>query len=202
MSGFGDRPLPEGATISSAMISDATISTELAVPMRATMEQVLAEVRALRALVLELQASAVAGKPVAQLPPADLAELRTKTDAMAAFIAAGESDLNAPYACLPAAAQNALVVQLHAMRRLAQVMQAETVRPDAVLTLTPQPHQVRVLTEKRDLSTKLAGLRAFLEGGVFPALPSEEREAMLRQLEAMQQYEYALGDRLRLWGLS
>lgn len=96
----------------------------------------------------------------------------------------------------------------------------EAQRPDAVFMLNPvrpqniwqnhqtvdaaalQPHQQRVLEERNDVTTKLAKLRAFLAAPKFGDLPTAEQEAMLRQLDAMCQYEAALTDRLRLWGLS
>lgn len=62
-----------------------------------------------------------------------------------------------------------------------------------------QPHQERVVTEKKELDEKLSKLRAFarLDNPVFYALDPTERLRLLRQLEIMEQYSTVLGERIQ-----
>lgn len=59
-----------------------------------------------------------------------------------------------------------------------------------------QPHQQRVVDEKRDLDVKRTALGAFFNTQIFSSLPEDERERMHRQADAMDAYSIALGDRI------
>jgi hypothetical protein len=59
-----------------------------------------------------------------------------------------------------------------------------------------KPHQQRVVTEKQDLDEKLEKLNAFGRGDVFPTLPAEEQERLIRQSKIMDQYSVVLGERI------
>ena len=61
-----------------------------------------------------------------------------------------------------------------------------------------QPHQERVVTEKKELDEKLIKLKAFacLENPIFFSLDPVERLRLLRQLDIMEQYSMVLGERI------
>ena len=57
-------------------------------------------------------------------------------------------------------------------------------------------YQQRVVTEKQELDEKLEKLNAFGRGDVFPTLPEEEQERLIRQSKIMDQYSVVLGERI------
>jgi hypothetical protein len=66
--------------------------------------------------------------------------------------------------------------------------------PDKENTL--QPHQERVVVEKRELDDKLTKLRAFFKAATFTTLPEEEQLRLERQSRLMQEYSDVLGERI------
>lgn len=66
-----------------------------------------------------------------------------------------------------------------------------------------QPHEERVVVEKRELDQKLAKLKAFcFDPGspVFKALPPVERDLLEDQYTAMEQYSTILSKRIDRFG--
>ena len=61
---------------------------------------------------------------------------------------------------------------------------------------TMQPHQERVVTEKKELDEKREKLGAFIEGEIFLSLPEAERGRLQQQAIAMARYSTILGDRI------
>lgn len=59
-----------------------------------------------------------------------------------------------------------------------------------------QPHQERVVTEKKELDEKREKLTAFTFTDTFKALPKEEQERLNRQHGIMEQYSNVLGERI------
>jgi hypothetical protein len=59
-----------------------------------------------------------------------------------------------------------------------------------------QPHQERVILEKRELDDKLNKLAAFLQGGIFAALAAEDRELLKQQAHHMKEYSVILAKRI------
>jgi hypothetical protein len=60
-----------------------------------------------------------------------------------------------------------------------------------------QPHQERVVFEKRELDEKLDKLKAFIEGSpAFKALPEDERSRLNRQFDVMAEYSSILTQRI------
>jgi hypothetical protein len=59
-----------------------------------------------------------------------------------------------------------------------------------------QPHQERVVAEKRELDEKLVKLGAFLEGSFFPTLSADEQGRLTEQASVMKRYSEILGDRI------
>ena len=60
-----------------------------------------------------------------------------------------------------------------------------------------QPHQQRVVDEKKDLDEKLDRLKAFLETSpIFNGLPADERERLGRQFDVMAEYSSILSQRI------
>jgi|GEM_PF-1620193 len=68
------------------------------------------------------------------------------------------------------------------------------VSPDGAPAL--QPHQQRVVDEKRDLDERLAKLVAFFNTPIFAGLDEEERQRLEHQAAAMQEYSTILGERI------
>jgi len=64
-----------------------------------------------------------------------------------------------------------------------------------------EAYQARVVIEQEELSEKLTKLRAFCNGQIFEALPSQERGRLTRQLMAMSSYLNILNERIAAWGL-
>jgi hypothetical protein len=64
--------------------------------------------------------------------------------------------------------------------------------------MTMQPHEERVVIEKRELDEKLAKLKAFCfdSGTAFSKLPPEDRDLLEDQFTAMQRYSAILGKRI------
>jgi hypothetical protein len=63
-----------------------------------------------------------------------------------------------------------------------------------------QPHQERVVAEKKELDDKLSKLNAFLTGTTFSTLPEDERQRLQRQSKLMGQYSGVLGERITAFG--
>jgi hypothetical protein len=63
-------------------------------------------------------------------------------------------------------------------------------------TKTLQPHQERVVAELRELDEKLVKLKAFFDGKIFPTLPEEEQDRLVRQHNYMNAYSNVLGERI------
>lgn len=59
-----------------------------------------------------------------------------------------------------------------------------------------QPHQERVVEEKRELDEKLARLAEFGKGELFAGLPAEEQGRLNRQHSIMEDYSKVLGERI------
>jgi hypothetical protein len=59
-----------------------------------------------------------------------------------------------------------------------------------------QPHQERVVAEKKELDEKREKLGAFIEGKIFQTLPPEERNRLEQQAIAMTTYSTILGERI------
>lgn len=60
-----------------------------------------------------------------------------------------------------------------------------------------QPHQQRVVDEKKDLDDKLDKLKAFIETNpVFKTLHEDERGRLNRQFDVMAEYSGILGQRI------
>jgi hypothetical protein len=59
-----------------------------------------------------------------------------------------------------------------------------------------QPHQERVVTEKKELDDKREKLGAFIQGDFFQTLPAGERNRLSQQAIAMTTYSTILGERI------
>jgi hypothetical protein len=59
-----------------------------------------------------------------------------------------------------------------------------------------QPHQQRVVDEKRELDEKLTKLGAFGRTELFKTLPEDEQGRLNRQHSLMEQYSAVLGERI------
>lgn len=57
-----------------------------------------------------------------------------------------------------------------------------------------QPHQERVIVEKRDLDVKRNALAAFVVSPTFDGVDSPEQFRLRRQLVAMTEYSDVLGE--------
>jgi hypothetical protein len=64
---------------------------------------------------------------------------------------------------------------------------------------TLQPHQQRVVDEKRDLDEKLAKLIPFFDTPIFAGLSEEEKQRLIHQEAAMQEYSTILGERIAVF---
>jgi hypothetical protein len=56
--------------------------------------------------------------------------------------------------------------------------------------------QRRVVEEKAQLDAKLAKLRSFMNGSVFPTLPGDDQDLLSEQANLMQQYSDVLNRRI------
>jgi hypothetical protein len=61
---------------------------------------------------------------------------------------------------------------------------------------TLPPYQQRVVDEKTELDDKLSRLKPFLLTEKFSSLPQAERDRMVRQAGAMEDYSTILGERI------
>lgn len=59
-----------------------------------------------------------------------------------------------------------------------------------------QPHQQRVVDEKRELDDRREKLNAFFSTSIFHGLPESEQSRLLRQGVAMRTYSEILGERI------
>lgn len=59
-----------------------------------------------------------------------------------------------------------------------------------------QPHQERVVAEKKDLDEKLSKLEAFFSNPTFGKLPVDEQARLSKQASLMHQYSEVLGERI------
>lgn len=60
-----------------------------------------------------------------------------------------------------------------------------------------EPHQQRVVTEKEELDVKVKALTDFLNHStVFPKLPTDEKDRLLRQHATMIDYSNILAERI------
>lgn len=61
-----------------------------------------------------------------------------------------------------------------------------------------QPHQERVVTEKRELDEKLAKLTAFttMQNATYAGLDRAEQARLIQQREVMKEYSEILGARI------
>jgi len=59
-----------------------------------------------------------------------------------------------------------------------------------------QPHQERVVEEKKDLDTKIDKLKDFVEGPIHSTLVEDEQKRLATQLHHMKEYATALGQRI------
>jgi hypothetical protein len=66
---------------------------------------------------------------------------------------------------------------------------------DGKVEVRLEPHQQRVVEEKRELDEKIEKLTAFLIGAAV-VVPSAEVERLFRQLGIMLLYSRVLGDRI------
>jgi hypothetical protein len=59
-----------------------------------------------------------------------------------------------------------------------------------------QPHQERVVMEKKELDDKLSKLRLFFTNNIYSTLDLDEQERLRRQEDAMHNYSEVLGERI------
>ena len=60
-----------------------------------------------------------------------------------------------------------------------------------------QPHQQRVVDEKKELDEKLDKLKAFIEtNSIFTSLPTDERGRLEKQFDVMAEYSSILSQRI------
>ena len=57
-------------------------------------------------------------------------------------------------------------------------------------------YQQRVITEKKDLDSKIERLAAFMDGEMFNSLPNDDRSDLTAQRGAMQEYSDILASRI------
>jgi hypothetical protein len=58
------------------------------------------------------------------------------------------------------------------------------------------PHQLRVIEEKAELDERRDKLNAFGQGDIFPTLPQDEQQRLIRQCKIMDQYSVVLAERI------
>jgi hypothetical protein len=64
------------------------------------------------------------------------------------------------------------------------------------MTMTKEPHQGRVVSEKRELDEKITKLEAFLERELPAPITLEQLSLLRVQLPAMRVYSWILGERI------
>lgn len=63
-----------------------------------------------------------------------------------------------------------------------------------------QPHQERVVVEKRELDEKLDKLKLFIEtNSIFKTLPEDEQHRLNRQFDVMAEYSNILAQRIAVF---
>jgi hypothetical protein len=62
--------------------------------------------------------------------------------------------------------------------------------------MTLQAHQQRVVAEQKELCERIAKLTAFIAGEKFKEVARAEGRRLIRQLQAMEQYEHVLLERI------
>jgi hypothetical protein len=62
-----------------------------------------------------------------------------------------------------------------------------------------QPHQLRVIEEKRELSEKIFKLEKFFESGTAENICAIERTMLTQQVFYMKQYEGVLRERIKFF---
>ncbi len=109
---------------------------------------------------------------------------------------AEEGSKHALNACLPKAEDKLWELEGYALRK-------ELDAGFNLLTPAQQAlpaHEVRVFIEHNQLMEKATKLQAFLQTDVAMALPDEEKDLLLSQLDFMTQYGLVLSQRLALFG--
>jgi hypothetical protein len=99
-------------------------------------------------------------------------------------------------ACLPKAEDKLWELEGYALRKeldagFNQLTPAQQALPE---------HEVRVFIEHNQLFAKSEKLQAFLETDTAMALPDEEKELLLNQLDFMTKYGLVLSQRIALFG--
>ena len=62
-----------------------------------------------------------------------------------------------------------------------------------------QPHQQRVVDERRELDERRQKLSEFIRGDVYLSLPVQERSLLRKQAKVMRQYSDLLGERIAVF---
>jgi hypothetical protein len=65
---------------------------------------------------------------------------------------------------------------------------------------TLEPHQERVVQEKRELDERLAKLTSFMDGPIYPTIDRDERFRIMHQRYVMREYSDVLGYRIAAFG--
>lgn len=65
---------------------------------------------------------------------------------------------------------------------------------------TLEPHQLRVVAERQELTDRIDKLIAFTKTPIFDALDRAEQFRLVRQLDAMRAYEHILSERISAFG--
>lgn len=60
-----------------------------------------------------------------------------------------------------------------------------------------QPHEQRVLDEKKELDEKISKLSDFMHGDTFANLPGVDQGLLMVQIRAMKMYSEALSQRIQ-----
>ncbi len=59
-----------------------------------------------------------------------------------------------------------------------------------------QPHQQRVVDEKKELDEKISKLETFTQGELFSTLDKDDQTLLSQQLDVMNSYSEILGKRI------
>lgn len=59
-----------------------------------------------------------------------------------------------------------------------------------------QPHQQRVVDEKKELDDKIERLTAFTKGDIFKSIDDEDQRLLVKQLSEMGSYSETLASRI------
>ncbi len=59
-----------------------------------------------------------------------------------------------------------------------------------------QPHQQRVVNERKELTDRREKLGLFIAGNIFASLPTDEQSRLRRQFDIMVKYEGVLQERI------